>query len=134
MSYQLAGALQSALYSQLSSDDGVAALVGDAVYDAVPAGTLPETYVLLGDEDAKAVADPEGEDTLHEFTLSIISSAQGFLTAKTVAAAIGKALELSPMALPEGRVVWLRFRKAKAHRTAEIRQIDLKYRAYLAAN
>lgn len=134
MSYQLGAAFQTALFSRLSSDVEVAALIGGAVYDVVPAGTLPETYVLLGDEAARGTADPEGAGALHDFTLSIVSTAQGFLTAKTVAAAIGKALELSSMTLSEGRVVWMRFRKARAHRTAEIRQIDLKYRAYLAAD
>lgn len=134
MSYQLSAAFQSALYTQLSSDGGVAGLIGDAVFDALPAGTIPETYVLLGDEDARGTADPGGDGALHDFTLSIISTAQGFLTAKRVAAAIGRALELAPINLSEGRVVWLLFRKAKARRTSETRQIDLRYRAYLAAD
>jgi hypothetical protein len=134
MSYQRAGALQAALVSHLAADRALSALIGDALYDAVPSGTLPETYVMMGEEEAKDAADPFGQDALHDFTLSIVSTAQGFLMAKTVAAAIGQALEFAPVSLTEGRVVWLRFRKAKAQRNSETRQIDLKYRAYLAAN
>ncbi|SCM67942.1 DUF3168 domain-containing protein [Donghicola eburneus] len=134
MSYQRAGALQTALFSHLAADSALSALIGDALYDAVPSGTLPETYVMMGEEEAKDAADPLGQDARHDFTLSIVSTAQGFLMAKTVAAAIGQALEIAPVSLTEGRVVWLRFRKAKAQRNSETRQIDLKYRAYLAAN
>lgn len=133
MSYQHAGALQTVLFSHLEADSALSALIGDALYDAVPSGTLPETYVMMGEEEAKDAADPLGQDALHDFTLSIVSTAQGFLMAKTVAAAIGQALEIAPVSLAEGRVVWLRFRKAKAQRNSETRQIDLKYRAYLAA-
>ena len=46
MTYALSGALQAAVYDLLQSDPGLTALIGDAVYDAVPGGSLPETYVL----------------------------------------------------------------------------------------
>ena len=101
MSYQHAGALQTALFSHLAADSALSALIGDALYDAVPSGTLPETYVMMGEEEAKDAADPLGQDARHDFTLSIVSTAQGFLMAKTVAAAIGQALEIAPVSLTE---------------------------------
>ncbi|MFC6643181.1 hypothetical protein [Sulfitobacter profundi] len=36
MTYALSGALQAAVYDLLQSDPGLTAMIGDAVYDAVP--------------------------------------------------------------------------------------------------
>ena len=45
MSYAVSGALQAAVFAALSGDAALAALVGSAIYDAVPAGTVPDLYV-----------------------------------------------------------------------------------------
>ena len=41
MSYALSSALQSAVYQALLDDAALTALVGTAVYDALPVGAMP---------------------------------------------------------------------------------------------
>ncbi|NUH64578.1 DUF3168 domain-containing protein [Sulfitobacter sp. S0837] len=134
MTYALAGALQGALYNLLQSDAGVTALVGDAVYDAVPDGTLAETYVRLGSEQAMGIGDRLGGGAEHRFGVSVITTAPGFAHAKKVAAAVCDALRDVRPTLSRGRVVDLYFHSAKARRTegGKARQIDLQFRALLA--
>ena len=132
MTYALSGALQAAVYDLLQSDPGLTAMIGDAVYDAVPGGSLPETYVLLGQEMAKDASDPEGAD--HRLTLSVITSAPGFSTAKGCAALICDLLHGAQPALSRGYVVDMAFLKATGRRIdgAAGRQIDLQFRARVA--
>lgn len=134
MTYALSEALQGAVYDLLQNDPGLTALVGDAVYDALPAGTLPETYVRLGSEKALDASDASGAAAQHRFDVSVITSAPGFAQAKTVAAAICDALRDAQPSLSRGRVVDLFFHSAKARRIdgAATRQIDLEFRALLA--
>ena len=47
MSYALSTALQSAVYQALADDVALFAIVGDAIYDALPVGALPPMYVGL---------------------------------------------------------------------------------------
>ncbi len=44
MSYSVSAALQAAVYQALIGDASLAGLVGTAIYDAIPTGTLPVTY------------------------------------------------------------------------------------------
>ncbi len=88
MSYAVAAALQAAVYSQLSGDTALGAIVGTAVYDAVPAGTLPAIYVTLGAETARDRSDMTGRGAAHDLRISVISDAQGFQQAKEAAAAV----------------------------------------------
>ena len=53
MSYGMAAALQAAIWQRLSADPALAALVGGAIYDAAPQGTVPDLYVILGPEDVR---------------------------------------------------------------------------------
>ena len=132
MSYAMAGALQAAVYDLLSNDAALAALVGGAIYDGLPAGTVPETYVSLGQETVRDRSDKGGAGALHRFTVSVVSTAQGFSTAKQAAAAISDALADAAPPLSRGRVVGIWFERASAERTGsagEIRRIDLKFRA-----
>lgn len=138
MSYGMAAALQAAVYQQLLADTEVSNLVGSAIYDAVPAGTLPQTYVTLGAEEVREASDSTGTGALHRFTISVMSEAAGFATAKTLAAAITDAL-VSPSipSLSRGRLVGLWFEKAVANRTGstgQTRRIDLKFRARVEDN
>jgi len=132
MTYALSGALQGAIYDLLQNDAGLTALVGDAVYDAVPGGTLPETYVRLGSEKAVGGADRFGAE--HRFAVSVITTAPGFAFAKSVAAAVCDALRDAVPVLSRGRVVDLYFHSASAKRAegGTARQIDLQFRALLA--
>ena len=131
MSYAVAGALQAAVYQQLRADAVLAALVGTAVYDAVPPGTQVGTYVSLGPEDVADASDKTAEGAVHDFVISVITDAAGFATAKAAAAAVSDALVGADLALARGRLVGLWFLRAKARRVekADTRRIDLVFRA-----
>ena len=134
MSYAVAAALQAAVYSQLSGDTALGAIVGTAVYDAVPAGTLPAIYVTL--ETARDRSDMTGRGAAHDLRISVISDAQGFQQAKEAAAAVSDALDAVPPALSRGRLVGLWFRQAKAtlDRSDGTRRIDMIFRARVEDN
>ena len=131
MSYAVAGALQAAVYQQLRADGALAALVGTAVYDAVPPGTQVGTYVSLGPEDVADASDKTGEGAVHDFVISVITDEAGFSTAKAVAAAVSDALAGAALSLSRGHLVGLWFLKAQARRVekADTRRIDLTFRA-----
>lgn len=131
MSYAGATALQSALYAQLSQDTALDALVGGAIYDAIPAGPVPGLYVMLGAETVLDRSDVTGRGSLHRITISVVSDAAGFALAKSAAGAVSEALE-APMTLSRGRLVYLNFERAVARRSGPagaLRQIDLRFRA-----
>jgi hypothetical protein len=135
MSYAVAGALQVAVYQHLLADAGVSALVGTDVYDAIPTGTLPTTYVTLGPELARDKSDMTGAGAQHEFTVSVQTSAAGFAGAKDVAAVICDALVDADLALSRGHLVALNFYKAQALRDGNgERRIDLRFRARVDDN
>ena len=132
MSYGVSAALQAAVYQQLSADAAVSSQLGGAIYDAVPAGTVPQTYVTLGPEEVRDASDRTGAGAIHRFTVSVVSQEAGFGAAKTLAGAVCDALENAPLNLVRGRLVGLWFERASARRTGTggtIRQIDLKFRA-----
>ncbi len=131
MSYAAAAALQQAVFQKLAGDSTLAALVSDAIYDVLPAGTLPPTYVTLGPEEARDRSDKSGGGAWHRFTVSIITESEGFYTAKQVAAAINDALVGADLTLSRGRLAGLHFNRARARRegTGNLRRIDLTFRA-----
>ena len=131
MCYAAAAALQEAVYQRLSGDSTVGALVGSAVYDALPAGNLPTTYVTLGPEDVRDRSDKTGSGAWHRFTVSVITETEGFYAAKQVAAAINDALVGADMNLTRGTLAGLHFFRARAKRegTGNLRRIDLTFRA-----
>lgn len=134
MSYGMAAALQGAVYQHLLADTAVNALVGDAIYDAVPAGDVTTTYVSLGPEEVRDRSDKSGVGAVHRFTISVVTQSAGFGAAKEVAAAITDALEDADLVLSRGRVVGLWFERASAKRSGtagRIRRIDLRFRARL---
>jgi hypothetical protein len=67
MSYGVSAALQAGVYQALISDSDLAALVGTAIYDAIPSGSLPATYVALGPENVLDSSDKSGGGALHLF-------------------------------------------------------------------
>ncbi|MFN3642333.1 MAG: DUF3168 domain-containing protein [Gemmobacter sp.] len=131
MSYAMAAALQAAVYDRLSGDAALAGLVGGAVYDAVPPGEGPGTFVLLGPEEVRDASDRSGAGAEHRFTVSVVSRKAGFAVAKAAAAAISDALLGPPLALARGRVAGLWFLSARARRegAGAVRRIDLVFRA-----
>ncbi|MEM9550010.1 MAG: DUF3168 domain-containing protein [Pseudomonadota bacterium] len=137
MSYGAAAALQTAIYQHLLADSGVAAQVGTAVYDAVPAGQLPATYITLGPEDVRDRSDKSGAGSEHRFTISVITRTGGYRDAKLAAGAVSDALDGADITLSRGRLVGLWFTRALALRTGRaggLRQIDLRFRARVEDN
>jgi len=131
MTYGVAAALQQAVYQRLKADSVLAALVGDAIYDAVPPGIVSGTYVSLGPEDVREAGDKTGHGALHEITVSVVTDAAGFRAAKEVATAVSDALVDASLVLARGRLVYLNFFRARARRVqdADVRRIDLRFRA-----
>lgn len=128
MSYGAAAALQAAIWGHLT---GWPALAAVPVVDEMPAGQQPETFILLGPEVVLDQSDKTGSGAEHRLTLSVISTAAGFLAAKTAAAAVSAALVDAPLALATGQLVGLGFVRAVARRLDQgaVRRIDLTFRA-----
>ncbi len=131
MSYAISGPLQAAVYQRLAADTGLSALVGGAIYDALPPGDLPPLYVTLGQELVRDRSDKTGAGAEHEFTVAVVTEAAGFAEAKQAAAAISDALVDASLTLSRGTLVSLNFHKARAARvgTGAQRRIDLTFRA-----
>ncbi len=134
MSYGVSAALQEAIYQRLYNDAALMMIVGTHVYDALPSGTLPPLYVVLGPETVKDLSDKTGSGALHELTVSVVTDAAGFAQAKSAAAAVSDALVNADLALMRGILLSMQFYKAKAARvgTGDVRQIDLIFRARVA--
>ena len=128
MSYQAAAALQAAVFARLA---GFPALSAVAILDATPPGNAPGSFVLIGPELALDQSDKTGPGAEHRFDISVISDAAGFLSAKTIAAAVSDALVDADLTLTTGRLVSLQFQRAKAARLVQgdTRRIDLTFRA-----
>ncbi len=131
MSYGVAPALQAAVFQRLSDDAALGALVGGAIYDAQPAGQVASLYVALGPEIVRDRSDQGGAGAEHEFTVSVVTNAAGFVAAKAVAAAVSDALVDAPLVLVRGSLVSLNFYRARALRAGAgvMRRIDLTFRA-----
>lgn len=137
MTYAIAGDLQGAVYQHLLGDSAVSALVGTAIYDALPMGEMPETYVSIGAETVRDRSDISGTGAEHRFTVSVISDGAGFARAKAVAGAIGDALLNRDLPLERGRLVGMWFDRADARRTGKagrVRRIDMRFRARVEDN
>lgn len=131
MSYALSAPLQAAVYTALIADGALTALLQDHIYDAVPTGTLPETYVSLGQERVRDASDATGNGALHRLDVSIFTTQPGFAGAKQVAARISDVLHGANLALTRGRLVFLHFERAEARRIASssAREIVLRFQA-----
>ncbi|WP_039019189.1 DUF3168 domain-containing protein [Halocynthiibacter namhaensis] len=131
MSYGVASALQSAVYQRLAANSDLAFLVGTAIYDTVPAGVIPATYVSLGPEDVRDRSDQTGAGALHFVTVSVVTDEAGFQTAKDVAAVVSDALIDAELILARGKLIYMRFDRATARRVGvgETRRIDIRFRA-----
>ena len=128
MSYGAAAALQAAIFTLLS---GAPTLAGASIVDALPPGAGRGSFVLIGSEEALDASDKSGGGSEHRISVSVISDASGFLTAKTLAAAVSDALVDASPAMSVGRIVGIRFVKAVARRLedGDVRRIDMTFRA-----
>lgn len=131
MTYAISEPLQAAIYTRLSSDPAIQSHVGSAVYDALPAGNLPALYISLGPERVQDASDKTGFGAWHRFSVSVVSNAAGFSTAKQVAGLVTDLLQDADLDLSRGRLIALNFERATAKRigAGTIRQIDLSFRA-----
>lgn len=131
MSYQLAPALQTAIFQHLSGDAALSAFLGSAIYDAIPPATPPSTYVLIGPEEVTDASDKTGHGAEHRLTISVLTNATGFLPAKEIAARITELLDTPALALTRGRLVAMWFDRAEARKIEgdQTRRIDLRFRA-----
>lgn len=133
MSYGVSSALQAAVYQRLMADTALADVVGTHIYDALPAGTVPDVYVSLGAEVVKDASTQDGGLAVHDFTITVTSELAGFQAAKEAATAVSDTLIDATLILARGRLIGLRFLKATAKRTGtgETRQIDMRFRAHV---
>ncbi len=131
MSYGVSPALQKAVFARLETDAALIALVGSDIYDVAPSGSVPGLYVTLGEEAVRNRSDGLQGGAWHDFTVSVVTDADGFLAAKDAAAAVSDALVDAPLVLERGRLIGLSFLRANARRVAKstLRQIDLRFRA-----
>lgn len=131
MSYAISAALQAGIYQSLAADGDLAALVGTAIHDQMPAGPVSGTYVSLGPEDVRDLSDQTHRGAEHRFSVSVVSDEAGFQTAKAVAGRIADILVDAEPVLTRGRVVLLSFLSARARRVraGQTRRIDLSFRA-----
>ncbi|MCP5074615.1 MAG: DUF3168 domain-containing protein [Rhodobacteraceae bacterium] len=133
MSYALALGLQQSVFTALSSDAAVVALVGSDIFDAPPSGKAPALFVLLGEELVRDRSSKNSASAAHDFGVQIVTDTSGFSTAKELAAAICDVLIDADLALIRGKLVGLNFRRAKADRgkSPEKRRIVLTFRAFV---
>ncbi len=131
MTYAVSAALQSAVFAAISADPGVVSAVGVAVYDAIPSGSLPSLYVSIGPEVVRSEDDKTGFGSAHRFVISVVTDVPGFFAAKQAAGAVCDALQDADLALTRGRLVSLRFQRARAIKIDKGagRRIDLTFRA-----
>ena len=131
MSYVISGALQTAIFDALINDATLSTLIGSNIFDALPTGALPETYVSLGRERVQDASDKLVNGTLHQLEISVITTQPGFSGAKDVATAISDRLHDADLTLSRGSLIFLRFERAVARRIEgnSGREIVLRFRA-----
>ncbi|MEM6887158.1 MAG: DUF3168 domain-containing protein [Pseudomonadota bacterium] len=131
MSYAVSAALQKAVFQRLSGTPALTVLVGQAIYDAVPTGSLPETFVSLGAEQVQDASDQTGDGALHRIDVSVRTQRPGFAEAKAIAVAISDALHNADLSLERGRLVYLRFLRGEARRVDQSagREVRLRFGA-----
>lgn len=122
--------MQTAIFGTLRSDARLAEAIGAALYDATPSGTVPDVYVVLGEEEVRDRFDKTGDGSWHDLTISVVTEVASFRRAKEVAGLIADILDGPKPEMTRGRVVGLWFLRARARRSCkgDRRQIDLRYR------
>ncbi len=131
MSYATSIALQKALFQLLSNDPAITGYVGAAIFDAVPEGPVDGAHIVIGDEDVRDWSNQTGHGAEHRFVLSVVTDQSGFAEAKEIAAAVSDAVVDATPVLERGRIVSMRFSRARARRVraGQTRRIDMTFRA-----
>ena len=130
MSYGMAQSLQAAIFGVLAGDAALTALVGTAIYDELPPGPVDGAYVSLGAEDVRDLSTGDCPLAAHNIGISVVSQAEGFAEPKAIAGAVSDALVDATPVLSRGRIVSIRFVKARARRvrSGQLRRIDMTFR------
>lgn len=132
MSYGASAALQMAVFDRLTQDSALAAIVGSNIFDALPEGSLPALYVVIGPEEARVQADASGAGAAHEFAVTIVGNTAGFLVAKQAAVAVSDALLIgSELTLSRGALINIGFLRARARRSDAAREVEMWFRALI---
>ena len=136
MSYAVSAALQEAIFDALIADTELDGLVGGAIFDAEPQGSLPSLYVTLGPETVRPRSDGTAGGAIHDFVISVVTEASGFSGAKIVAGRVSDILIDARLPLTRGTLIGCRLRKAKAARddAGTRRRIDLTFSARVDDN
>lgn len=139
MSYGAGVALQAAVYQQLRTNEALADLVGDAIFDAMPVTAPSGIYVSLGPEEVRDASDSTARGSRHDFVISVMAgsdSGAGFGAVKAAAVAVADALETGGLVLSRGQLAGLWFLRATARRvkSGAARQVDLTFRARIDLN
>ncbi|MFK7870269.1 MAG: DUF3168 domain-containing protein [Roseobacter sp.] len=131
MTYALSAALQASVYQKLSNDGSVTGLVGDEIYDALPGGSLPETFISLGSEQVRDASDKTANGAIHRIDVTVRTQKPGFVEAKRIAVAVSDALHNADLNMDRGRLVYLRFLRAQARRLDQSagREIQMQFSA-----
>lgn len=131
MTYALSVALQRSLFERLAGDATLVSLVGTAIFDAVPSGALPETFISLGSEQVRDASDQTGNGAVHRIDVSVRTQKPGYAGAKAIAVAVSDALHNADLTLERGRLVYLRFLRAEARRVDQSagREIRMQFSA-----
>lgn len=133
MSYGAACDLQGAVWQALRDDAALGALVGDAIFDAMPVDPPSGPYLALGAEDVSDAGDMTARGARHDFVVSVVEGGEagGFAMVKAAAAAAVAALDGAAPALPGARMVGVWFQRARARRAEQggARRVDLTFRA-----
>ena len=134
MSYVYSAGLQAAIYQRLAGDAALGNLIGTAIYDApLEPGQEQATpdHITLGEEQVRANNTNTSQGAVHDFSVTVHSGRDGFDTVKQIAGAVCAALVDAPLALSRGRLVAMRFLRAKAERgpAPQKRRVSLLFRA-----
>lgn len=139
MSYHASVALQGAVYQCLRDDPALSALVGDAVFDAMPIDPPSGVYLSLGAETMRGIHDSAGSVARHDFVVSVLAGTEegaGFRAVKEAAAAACAALEGAQMDMGQSKLagLWLVKSRAKRVENGAERRVDLTFRAVIDLN
>lgn len=134
MSYAAGQALQAAIYQHLRADGALALLVGDAIFDAIPAQPPSGAHVALGSEVTRDAGDASAAGAVHEFEISVLEGSDaggGFAVVKKAAAVVSEALDGAALMLERGHLVgiWLLRARARRVENSGARRVDLTFRA-----
>ncbi|MGR3542437.1 MAG: tail completion protein gp17 [Hasllibacter sp.] len=121
MSYAGSADLQAAVWAAL---DGA---LDVPVHDVPPPGPLPELWVGVGAEEGRDASDATGPICDHRLRIEVRGGAAGFAALKAVAAQAEAALSGPPPALAAGRIVWLRFARARTVQGASGRALRMDW-------